>query len=95
MSNDEGPAKWNRWMDEMDKADREAAENWRKNRPAPTTDAERKWRQAELVAEKLAETGDTPKSFMVKGAIGCTAIAAVAGLVLWLSWRGVRALLGF
>ena len=95
MTDEEGPAKWKRWIREMDEADHQRAEEWRKNRPAPTSEAGRKLRQAELMTERLAETGDTWRSFWVKGFLGCAGMAAVAGLILWIAWRGLRALFGW
>jgi LPXTG-motif cell wall-anchored protein len=46
------------------------------------------------MTRKLAETGDTPKSFLVKGGIGCAVLAAIGIFVLWVLYRGVRGFFG-
>ena len=65
-----------------------------KDRPSPKTHSGEEWRRAEALARKLEETGDTPTSFLVKGATGCAVPTAIGVLVLWLLYRGIRALFG-
>lgn len=45
--------------------------------PKPQTESGREWQRAQAFARKLDETGDTPTSFLVKGAIGCAGLAAI------------------
>lgn len=59
----------------------------------PRTEADRAWQRAEAFASKLAETGDTPRSFFIKGAIGLLQILALVGLCIWALVALVRVLL--
>ena len=62
--------------------------------PLPASASGEAWRRAERFGRKLDETGDTPRSFVVKGAIGRATIAAVALIALWLIIALVRSLVG-
>ena len=53
-------------------------------RPPPVTAGGEAWRRAEDVHRRLAETGDTARSFLVKGTIGCASLVVVAGFGIWL-----------
>ena len=64
------------------------------DRPRPRTESGKAWRQAEQIARKLEETGDTARSFVVKGALGCAGLTAVAIGVIWVLVRLFRLLIG-
>lgn len=49
----------------------------------PRTESGRALQRAEALARKLDETGDTPRSFLIKGAVGCLGLAVLAGLCIW------------
>lgn len=63
-------------------------------RPPPTTRSGEEWRRVENFVTRLEETGDTPRSFVIKGVIGCAVPIVVALFLLWLIVKGVRAMFG-
>lgn len=64
-----------------------------KQHRAPTTASGEAWQRAEQFSERLAETGDTPRSFIVKGLVGTAVLLAIAGGAVWLLFVLVRWLL--
>jgi hypothetical protein len=60
---------------------------------APTTESGEALRRAVQFNQRLAETGDTPRSFVVKGLIGIVVMLSMFAGAGWLLLRLVRWLL--
>jgi hypothetical protein len=94
-SSDEGLNVIYRVIDEVEAMDRKAEADYRRNRTEPTTASGREWRRAELMAEKLAESGETYGSFVIKSMIGYAGMVALPALLLWVAWQVFKAFIGF
>lgn len=64
-----------------------------KQHRAPSTASGEAWQRAEQFSERLEETGDTPRLFIVKGMIGTAVLLAITAGAVWLLFVVVRWLL--
>lgn len=58
--------------------------------PRPATASGDAWQRAEQFNRRLADTRDTPRSFLLKGTIGCAVLTVVALIAIWLLISFIR-----